>query len=176
MLASGRDYKGVPEFLDLAAQFSSNSSIQFELVLNDDKHAVMRYLDKKFVSRNVTVHSKPADTQPFYARASLVVNLSRPDQCIETFGMTLIEAMAFGIPVIAPPVGGPTEIITPDEQGYLVDCRDRQALYDTVVKLAFDAYLCFRLSEAARKRAGEYESSVFASRILEILKNEKREN
>ena len=39
----------------------------------------------------------------------------------EPFGLVVIEAMEYGIPVIATNHGGPTEIITEGKDGFLVD-------------------------------------------------------
>lgn len=49
-------------------------------------------------------------------RASIVVNTS----LVEPFGMTIIEAMACGVPVIATNCGGPADIVTP-EVGQLIE-------------------------------------------------------
>jgi len=46
---------------------------------------------------------------------------------VETFGVTLIEALATGLPVVATRSGGPEDIVTP-ECGHLVPVRDEAAL------------------------------------------------
>jgi glycosyltransferase involved in cell wall biosynthesis len=52
-----------------------------------------------------------------------VLNLSLPDEWIETFGLSLIEGMAYGSPVVCPPVGGPTEFVN-DKNGLLIDGKN----------------------------------------------------
>lgn len=54
----------------------------------------------------------------------MVLNLSRPDAWVETFGLTVIEAMAYGIPVIVPPVGGIAELVENGINGYKADSRN----------------------------------------------------
>ena len=49
------------------------------------------------------------------------MNLSDPELCIETFGLTIIEGMAYGLPAIVPNVGGPTEIVLNGYNGYTID-------------------------------------------------------
>jgi glycosyltransferase involved in cell wall biosynthesis len=51
---------------------------------------------------------------------------------VETFGVTLIEALATGIPVVATRSGGPDDIVTP-ECGYLTPVGDVSALADAML-------------------------------------------
>ncbi|MBK6006674.1 glycosyltransferase family 4 protein [Ramlibacter ginsenosidimutans] len=169
MLASLRDYKGIPEFIELARRVSEREDINFDLIANDDEEAVVRYFASRKVPGNVTVHARTSDLTPWYAKASLVINLSRPDQWIETFGLTLLEAMVFGVPVIAPPVGGPCELISDGREGFLLDCRRMDELVTRVLGLADDEPLSRRLSEAARHRALNFSRAAFVAGLREAL-------
>lgn len=169
MLASLRDYKGIPEFLALADRLADRSNIRFHLVANDDEIAINRYFSATSIPLNITVHPRTDNPAAFYAQASLVLNLSRPDQWIETFGLTILEAMAFGIPVIAPPIGGPVELVEDGVDGFLIDCRDGSALYQKVLQLADDESLCLRLSAAARNKAAQFSPEVFAQALRDAI-------
>ena len=169
MLASLRDYKGIPEFVSLAEGLKRRSDIHFHLVVNDEKTAIQRYFQDKTPPHNVTVYPRTDNTGAHYARASLVLNLSRPDLWVETFGLTLLEAMAFGVPVIAPPVGGPAEVVRDGLDGFLIDCRNDNALPAKVVQLADDEALCLTLSAAARRRADDFSSEAFAQSLRAVL-------
>ena len=168
MLASLRDHKGVPEFLALASSLQMFTDIHFDLVANDDG-SITRYFERKKVPSNVTIHSSKLNTAPYYAKASLVLNLSRPDKSVETFGLTLLEAMAFGIPVIAPPVGGPEEIVSHGIDGFLIDCRNSDELSSKVLQLSKDESLCLNLSDAARQKASKFNPEKFAFGIRSAL-------
>ena len=169
MLASLRDYKGVPEFLALAERLASRADIRFDLVVNDDEAAIRRYFASTILPSNLTVHPRTDDPAAHYARASLVLNLSRPDQCVETFGLTLLEAMAFGVPVIAPPVGGPVELVDDGREGFLIDSRNSDALAERVLHLADDEVMCMQLSTAARKRAASFSPAAFADGLRAVI-------
>ena len=162
MLCALRDYKGVPEFIRLAGEFPG---AEFELVASDDAEAARRYLAAQTLPANLRLRQAVADAWDIYARASLVVNLSRVDLCQETFGLTLLEAMAFGVPVIAPPVGGPAELVQDGVHGYLIDSRDAGALRSAVARLADDEALCLRLSHHCRERAQALSPEVFQAEI-----------
>ncbi len=169
MLASLRDYKGVPEFLALAGRLAEHQYVRFDLVLNDDEPTIHRYFANKAVSPHVRIHPRTNDPAAHYSQASLVLNLSRPDQWVETFGLTLLEAMAFGVPVIAPPVGGPVELVRDGQEGFLIDCRNADDLANKILQLAGDECLCLTLSDAARRRADYFSPSAFAQALRESL-------
>lgn len=56
----------------------------------------------------------------------------------ENFGLTLVEAAACGLPVVASPTGGPKEIIEHCENGMLVDVDDPLAIADALKKIIAD--------------------------------------
>ncbi len=70
----------------------------------------------------------------------------------ESFGMTLIEAMACGTPVIGSDVGGIPYVLGDGEYGLLVPPGDRVALADACLRLLSDEELCRQLSERALER------------------------
>lgn len=168
MLASPRDYKGLPEFLELARRFVGTKSVHFTLVLNSEPEEAERYLQLRACPENVTVHPRTDDPGRYYARADVLLNLSRVDMWVETFGLTIVEAMAFGVPVIVPPVGGPAEIVTDDEEGFLVDSRDADRLEAVLSGMIKNPDKLLRMSKAARLRALDFTHEIFG----ETLKNE----
>ncbi len=70
----------------------------------------------------------------------------------EPYGLTPLEAMACGRPVIGSAVGGITYTIHDKVTGYLVPPRDPQALADRLVVLLSDPALRERMEGAARAR------------------------
>lgn len=67
----------------------------------------------------------------------------------ETFCQTVQEAMASGVPVVAPAAGGPLDLVVPGRTGALVPPQDALAVRDAVWALAADPGL-----RAAYGRAG----------------------
>jgi phosphatidylinositol alpha 1,6-mannosyltransferase len=56
----------------------------------------------------------------------------------ETFGQTIQEALASGLPVVAPAAGGPLDLVDHGRTGYLVPPCDATALTETVAALVGD--------------------------------------
>ena len=169
MIASLRDYKGIPELLAIASALLSHDEIKFQLIVNDDKATVAKYFRDRAIPENLTVYPRTMDVTPFYAKASLVLNLSRVDQWIETFGMTILEALAFGIPVIAPPVGGPTEIIRDGVDGYLMSSYEVERITQMILELSGDEAKCLALSQNARQRSEVFGSEPFVNNIVKAI-------
>jgi phosphatidylinositol alpha 1,6-mannosyltransferase len=70
----------------------------------------------------------------------------------ETFGQTLQEAGASGVPVVAPGCGGPLDLVDDGVTGFLVPPGDPGAIADAVSRLAVDATRRAGLGRAARAR------------------------
>lgn len=169
MLTSLRAYKGVDEFMTLAIALRDRPDIAFDLVLNAAPREANEFAQRHKCAENVSIHARTSDPSHFYIRADLVLNLTRVDQCIETFGLTLVEAMTFGIPVIAPPVGGPAEIVTHGVEGYCIDSRDGHALRAAVIGLADDPTTYAAMSQAARVRARDFTFEAYATALRSAL-------
>jgi sucrose-phosphate synthase len=57
----------------------------------------------------------------------------------EPFGLTLLEAAACGLPIIAPDDGGPRDIVKNCPSGILVDTTDTKAIADAVKRIITDS-------------------------------------
>jgi glycosyltransferase involved in cell wall biosynthesis len=57
---------------------------------------------------------------------------------LEGMPLTVLEAMATGLPVIATPVGGTPELITDGQNGFLTPVGDFRALADAIVDVLSD--------------------------------------
>jgi phosphatidylinositol alpha 1,6-mannosyltransferase len=69
----------------------------------------------------------------------------------ETFGQTLQEAHAAGLPVVAPAVGGPLDLVEHGVDGLLFDPGQAHALRRSVLSLVGDESLRARFGEAGRR-------------------------
>ena len=94
------------------------------------------------------------ELERMYAAAAVVACPSRR----EGFGVTCLEAMAWGKPVVASAVGGLRDLIVDGETGLLVPSRDQSALRAALERLLRDRNLRLRLGAAARERAREHFS------------------
>lgn len=84
-----------------------------------------------------------------YAAADLFVFPSHT----ETFGNVVLEALASGLPVVAPARGGVTDIVRPGRTGELVRAGDAEAFAVAVLELLADEGQRLRMAAAARQEA-----------------------
>jgi phosphatidylinositol alpha 1,6-mannosyltransferase len=70
----------------------------------------------------------------------------------ETFGQTLQEAAASGLPVVAPAAGGPLDLVEDGVTGYLVPPGDADAFTAAVVRLAADPAARAAFGAAGRRK------------------------
>lgn len=149
MVCSLKTYKGVYEFLQLA---SDNGQFHFRLVFNASQIEIDAFFKNVIIPSNLTLYPSQNDLHTFYQWADVIVNLSRPDGWIETFGLTIIEGMAYGLPAIVPPIGGILEVIEDGVTGYAVDSRDRMKLNETLNAILNNNSDYTNMSSAARAR------------------------
>jgi glycosyltransferase involved in cell wall biosynthesis len=169
MVCSLRDYKGIPELIKLAQILKNEFDLEFDLVTNGNAQDVEKYIKKYELPDNLVVSAFTKDICAFYQRINLNLNLSRPTECLETFGLTLIEGFAHGVPAIGPPVGGPTEIIDNEINGYLINSVDTDLLASKILQLRNDEDMCMVFSTNARKKARIYTNEKFNTNISNVL-------
>ncbi|GAA0880907.1 hypothetical protein GCM10009119_38770 [Algoriphagus jejuensis] len=166
MLASLRPYKGVNEFLSLA---KSLSNLTFCLVLSESVKDVSDFVSKVVIPNNMKIFPTQKNVHVHYQHADLVVNLSDKNSWIETFGMTILEAMNYGLPVIVPTVGGITELVQDGENGFLIDSSDLKGLIGKIRLLASEPAIWKKMSIKSVENAGLFTNEKFKSGIAELV-------
>ena len=83
-----------------------------------------------------------------YGAISIVASVSR----VEGFGLTCLEAMSSGAPVIASRTGGFELVVRDGREGYLVDCNCASDIRDRFVQMAKDPQKLESMGRSARER------------------------
>lgn len=102
----------------------------------------------------------------YYQRADLVVNPSLS----ETFGISIVEAMACGVPVVGTRVGGMLDTIVGDV-GRAVPAEDPARLAEAMCEILEDHALGRQMGICGRERAvKQFTWSARATRLLDIYR------
>jgi glycosyltransferase involved in cell wall biosynthesis len=84
--------------------------------------------------------------------------------------VSIVEAMACGLPVVATPVGGIVDQVIPEHNGLLVNEQDVDGMAAAMLRLARDADLCQTFGRAGRTRAMEkYDADRQTQRLADVL-------
>jgi phosphatidylinositol alpha-mannosyltransferase len=105
----------------------------------------------------------PNDRIPAYHAACEAFVSSATGQ--ESFGISLVEAMASGLPVVATDIPGYREVVTDGVEGLLVPARDPEALAAGLVRVLTEPALAARLGEAGRERARSFDWPLVVDRL-----------
>jgi phosphatidylinositol alpha 1,6-mannosyltransferase len=85
----------------------------------------------------------------------------------ETFGQTLQEAHASGLPIVSPRAGGPIDLVDSGVDGFLYDPAEDGALREAVLALVGQRELRERMGEAGRRRVLGRSWSALCEQLLD---------
>lgn len=155
-------HKGYVEFIRLAAMCPE---FRFVLVINGRSDAFYDRIPAADVPTNVVVHFSVKEVAKVLIDMDVLLSLTKREGWVETFGLTLIEAMAFGVPVIAPDIGAPKEFIENGHNGYLVNEANLHHIAELLRSIHNDPVLYARMSAAARETATHFTPKVFLEAV-----------
>lgn len=120
----------------LAARLGLSGAVRFAGFLDSDGKS------REFDAADVFINTNRIDNQP----------------------VSVIEACAAGLPVVATAVGGVPDLLTQGETGLLVPYGDVEAMAEAVVRLVEDESLASRLSASGRALAARSDAGAVLAR------------
>lgn len=100
------------------------------------------------LENNVTLADFTRQTSALLAGASVLVV---PSQAYESFGLTIIEAMAFGVPVVTTDVGGIPEVLANSNAGYVCSKDDPLEFSAAIMRILGNLALASELGRNGRQ-------------------------
>jgi glycosyltransferase involved in cell wall biosynthesis len=105
------------------------------------------------------------------ARSDVLV---MPSVWQEVFGISIIEAYAYGKPVIASCIGGIPELVREGETGLLVEPGNIKALQEAIRYMATTSGLAQAMSPACRKAARAYTLEAVTAAYLDAYRTARQ--
>jgi glycosyltransferase involved in cell wall biosynthesis len=136
--------------------------------LGSEKQKVIDEVALHRLEGNVQIGDFVCNSQELIASASVLVV---PSQSYESFGLTIIEAMAYGIPVVTTDVGGMPEVLEGTGAGYICSKDNPQEFADAIKAILGDSHLAAELGNNGRKSFEiKYRAPIMANQYSELLK------
>lgn len=161
--------KGVDLLLRAAALIKNSYNIQLEIIGDGKERRDLEQLAIELdISDRTVFHGQQLEIAPYLQRTAVFVY---PSTCQEVFGISLVEAMAYGIPCIANPVGGIPEIIRNGENGFLTDDISDQAIADKICEVLarYENGTIDSLKECAYKTAESFSIINTCKKMEELI-------
>ena len=164
--------KGIHTLIEATAKLKTSPSVQLLVVGGPYFPKDAEYIDslkvqaeKLGIADRVIFTGFLEDTGAILSLLDVVLLASTiPEACPRT----IIEAMGAGVPVIATPLGGSKELVTP-ETGILVPPEDADAFAEAITQLAEDAERRKQMGKACRLRAEQLFCATQNARLTEDL-------
>lgn len=86
----------------------------------------------------------------------------------EGLPLTVLEAMAAGLPIVSTKAGGIVDVVEDGKNGYLVDCNDEDALVEAIGKLCSCPARCDSFSKESAVLSNQYSLERMAEKYLEM--------
>eukprot|EP00253_Pinus_taeda_P014286 PITA_14286 len=114
---------------------------------------ILKLIDKYDLYGQVAYpkHHKQSDVPDIYRLATKTKGVFINPALVEPFGLTLIEAAAHGLPIVATKNGGPVDIHRVLDNGLLVDPHDQKAIAEALLRLLADKQLWLKCRQNGLK-------------------------
>ena len=156
----------------------------FEIVLKDfpnvklkiyghgmphEKKIILNKNKRLNLENNVILSDFTSNIADLYASATVLVV---PSQNYESFGLTIIEAMSFGLPVVTTNVGGMPEVIGDSNAGYVCSKDNPVEFAFAIKKILRNPKLANKLGKNGRRAYEKrFSSSNMSKEYNQLLKN-----
>jgi len=139
---------------------------------NDYAVGVKAFLETNGLAGRVHLTGPISDVTSYYKLCDVVVN-SRLDP--EPFGLSVIEGMMLGKPVLAHKAGGPGETVVDGKTGWHIDGPEKAEFVRALRRMLADVPRFGEIGAAARAHAlANFTNDQMASRIVKIIAGEVR--
>lgn len=164
--------KGIENLLRAAATLeSSGCPVEVRLAGSGSSQSAYRELAATLgIAHRLTLSGLLRDLQAFYAGLDVFV---LPTVVSEGLPISVLEAMAAGVPVVATDVGGTREAVVHNETGILVPPQDAQAIAAALRRLASADGPGERLAGRAQDRVREvFTAERMADQVADVYRHE----
>jgi len=176
-ISENSDKRSLGEYIAYAGRISPEKGIdtliaaaqylpQTRVRLAGDCSNLPKYIKYKPDNADFVGFLNKEQLMAFYRNARFLVV---PSKWFEMFPLVIIEAMSFGLPVIASKIGGLPELVEEGVTGLLFEPGNAEELAEKMKLLWENPDLCHRMGQAGREKAiREYSEDIYYKRLMAI--------
>lgn len=153
--------KGIFELLDTWVSLDDKFVLTVVGDSPDSDEIINKYSSKNIIFKGKCTRK---ETLSLISQSKYLI---QPALLYETFGLTIIEAMSFGVPVIGFDIGTRRDFIKNRENGFITTKNDLQ----TTIQNSYDYSNYELMSQNAKNTAKQYQNDYIIAKQLEIYKN-----
>ena len=162
-----RPLKRIDVLLESVARIRPRGSFKLVVLAGADFAPFFPEVERLGLAGRVVVREQVSEIEDYLQAAD--IGLFTSD--VESFCLSILEAMCFSCPSVATEVGGIPEVVESGRSGILVPQGDTDGLARAVEKLIADPGLRARMGEAARVRARDlFSADAIVSRYEELYR------
>ena len=173
--------KGFSIIIQALYWLKHNSKYNFKLKIagdGQDKEKLINLVKKLELNDDIEFMGWIHDSSIFYSQIDIFTLPSR----VETFGLVILEAMKYGVPVIATNCDGPKEILRSNIDGILIDNvkkKDEDLAIDfakNIIKLIDEDLAQQHVNNAYERLNNRFTFTILERNLAEIFKIEKNKH
>lgn len=123
----------------------------------------------KEIEENASIFSVnfQQDVRPFFALSNVLIFPSYR----EGFPSVILQALAMGIPVIASDINGCREIITPEQNGWLLPVKNVLLLKEKMLEISENSEVCVSMNGTCRESVLQYDKKEVWEALRKVYKS-----
>jgi len=144
-----------------------NKHIEVELDLlgeGRNRPEIENKIKKNQLENQVILHGNVDQVQEFLWKADIYVHSALS----EALGLTIIEAMGAGLPVVTLDGKGNRDLIEEGKNGYLLNNQNAEAFADKIIELWNDQEKYWEMSRYAQEYAKHYDIKQYVDSLIKI--------
>ncbi|WP_308991783.1 glycosyltransferase family 4 protein [Mariniflexile litorale] len=171
-VGSLKSFKGVYNFTELAKKLQYFPKIQFFMMLNGAKEDIDAFiLEHDNLDNLHFISNQKYNVHDIYRNSDVLLNLSIPKYWVETFGLTILEGFEYGLPAIVPNIGGPTEIVDNNLNGFCLDTLDIDMISTKILYLYNNPDIHQKFKIEAKNKSKKFSYTNYKKACLELIEN-----
>lgn len=147
---------------------SRNVNVELHLLGDGEKFKeVQTYIANYELEHSVFQHGAVDEVETYLWKSSIYVHAAYS----EAFGLTLLEAMATGLPVVTLDGKGNRDLIKDGKNGYMLYEQNTEVFADRILEIWNDKQKYQQMSKFAQEYAKQYDIKPYVDRLLELYKS-----